>query len=115
MSAARNLRATGAGIYVYENGLRVLEAFGAYDAAIATAPLASARARCATRPTAPSPPTHSWGSQPPASIRSSRQRVIDALAASCAARQGAEIVTGSEIRRRAAPMATVAFADWHAR
>ena len=28
------LRTTGAGIYIYENGLRVLEAVGAYEAAV---------------------------------------------------------------------------------
>ena len=28
------LRTTGAGIYIYENGLRVLTAVGAYDAAV---------------------------------------------------------------------------------
>src|SRR5574338_267642 len=31
------LRTAGAGIYVFENGLRVLEAIGAYDAAVAGA------------------------------------------------------------------------------
>jgi 2-polyprenyl-6-methoxyphenol hydroxylase-like FAD-dependent oxidoreductase len=30
---AERLRTTGAGIYIYENGLRVLEAIGAYAAA----------------------------------------------------------------------------------
>ena len=37
------LRATGAGIYIYENGLRVLEALGAYDEAVATAPIVNTR------------------------------------------------------------------------
>ena len=37
------LRTTGAGIYIYENGLRVLEAVGAYDAAIKGAPFAHTR------------------------------------------------------------------------
>ena len=32
------IRSAGAGIYIYENGLRVLETLGAYDAAVATAP-----------------------------------------------------------------------------
>ena len=34
---AEKLRTTGAGIYIYENGLRVLEAVGACDAAVAGA------------------------------------------------------------------------------
>ena len=37
------LRAAGAGIYIYENGLRVLEALGAYDEAVVTAPMAHTR------------------------------------------------------------------------
>src|SRR5580704_15857508 len=40
---ADRLRTTGAGIYIYENGLRVLEAVGAYDAAIKGAPFAHTR------------------------------------------------------------------------
>src|SRR5258706_3174922 len=34
------LRTTGAGIYIYENGLRVLAAVGAYAAAVEGAPFA---------------------------------------------------------------------------
>ncbi len=37
------LRTTGAGIYIYENGLRVLETLGAYDAAVKGAPFAHTR------------------------------------------------------------------------
>jgi len=37
------LRTTGAGIYIYENGLRVLTAVGAYDAAVKGAPFAHTR------------------------------------------------------------------------
>src|ERR1700747_3040176 len=37
------LRTSGAGIYIYENGLRVLEAVGAYDAAVKGAPFAHTR------------------------------------------------------------------------
>ena len=37
------LRTTGAGIYIYENGLRVLEAVGAYEAAVKGAPFAHTR------------------------------------------------------------------------
>ena len=40
---ADRLRTTGAGIYIYENGLRVLEAVGAYDAAVQGAPFAHTR------------------------------------------------------------------------
>src|SRR6476660_5001354 len=40
---ADRLRTTGAGIYVYENGLRVLETLGAYDAAVKGAPFAHTR------------------------------------------------------------------------
>src|SRR2546427_4598753 len=37
------LRTTGAGIYIYENGLRVLAAVGAYAAAVEGAPFAPTR------------------------------------------------------------------------
>src|SRR5580693_1765368 len=40
---ADQLRTTGAGIYIYENGLRVLGALGAYDEAVRNAPLAHTR------------------------------------------------------------------------
>ncbi len=40
MSAASRLPTTGAGIYIYENGLRVLEAGRAYEAAVKGAPFA---------------------------------------------------------------------------
>src|SRR5260370_34927019 len=40
---ADRLRTTGAGIYIYENGLRVLEAVGAYTAAVKGAPFARTR------------------------------------------------------------------------
>ena len=42
---ADRLRTTGAGIYIYENGLRVLEAVGAYDLAVAGAPMAHTPSR----------------------------------------------------------------------
>ena len=86
------LRTTGAGIYIYENGLRVLAALGAYDHAVYTAPLATAREiRDETNATIGN---HTW----PASARVYsivRQRVIDALAAA-ARHHGAEILTNSE-------------------
>src|SRR6516165_4571839 len=37
---AERLRTTGAGIYIYENGLRVLEAVSAYATAVQGAPFA---------------------------------------------------------------------------
>src|SRR5690348_13357308 len=40
---ADRLRTTGAGIYIYENGLRVLEAVGAYADAVRGAPFAHTR------------------------------------------------------------------------
>ena len=40
---ADGLRTTGAGIYIYENGLRVLERLGAFEEAVAGAPFAHTR------------------------------------------------------------------------
>src|SRR5918911_4816454 len=40
---AERLRTTGAGISLYENSLRVLETFGAYDDAVRGAPVAHTR------------------------------------------------------------------------
>ena len=86
------LRATGAGIYIYENGLRVLEALGAYDAAVATAPIAHTREVRDEHNRLLS--VHRWdASKRVFSIV--RQQVIEALAAA-AQRSGAEIVTSSE-------------------
>src|SRR4051794_10615082 len=88
---ADQLRTTGAGIYVYENGLRVLETLDAYPDAIADAPIAHTREVRDDRNRVVS--VHRWD-------RSSRvfsivrQQVINALAAS-ARRAGAEILTGS--------------------
>jgi 2-polyprenyl-6-methoxyphenol hydroxylase-like FAD-dependent oxidoreductase len=88
---ADQLRTTGAGIYVYENGLRVLEALGAYTDAVEGAPIAHTREVRDDHNRVVS--VHRWD-------RSSRvfsivrQQVINALAAS-ARRSGAEIVTGS--------------------
>ncbi len=86
------LRTTGAGIYIYENGLRVLEALGAYAEAVDTAPPAQTREvrDHANRVIA----VHRWkGTSRVFSIV--RQQVINALAAA-ARRHGAEIVTSSE-------------------
>ena len=94
------LRAAGAGIYIYENGLRVLEALGAYEEAIATAPIAHTREIRDEDNRLLS--THRWDrSKRVYSIV--RLQVINALAAA-ARRAGAEIVTKSEgigRRRRA--------------
>jgi 2-polyprenyl-6-methoxyphenol hydroxylase-like FAD-dependent oxidoreductase len=86
------LRTTGAGIYVYENGLRVLDALGALDAAVAGASLTHTReVRDGANKLLS---THDWGrvGRVNAIVR---QRLIDALAAA-ARRAGAEILTGSE-------------------
>ena len=84
------LRTTGAGIYIYENGLRVLTALGAYDEAVKGAPFAHTREVRDDRNRVIS--VHRWQGSRVFSIV--RQRVIDALAAA-AMRAGAEIVTGS--------------------
>jgi 2-polyprenyl-6-methoxyphenol hydroxylase-like FAD-dependent oxidoreductase len=92
------LRTTGAGIYIYENGLRVLAAVGAYAAAVEGAPFAHTREVRDDRNRVIS--VHRWEGSRVFSIV--RQTVINALAAA-AERAGAEIVTGS--------VATAASAD----
>ena len=84
------LRTTGAGIYIYENGLRVLEAVGAYAAAVRGAPFAHTREVRDDRNRTIS--VHRWGGSRVFSIV--RQTVINALAES-ATLSGVEIVTGS--------------------
>jgi 2-polyprenyl-6-methoxyphenol hydroxylase-like FAD-dependent oxidoreductase len=86
----QRLRTTGAGIYIYENGLRVLTALGAYEEAVKGAPFAHTREVRDDRNRVVS--VHRWQGSRVFSIV--RQRVIDALAAA-AMRAGAEIVTGS--------------------
>src|SRR3984885_3023211 len=81
------LRTTGAGIYVYENGLRVLEAVGAYEAAVANAPMAHTREVRDDRNRVIS--VHRWKGSRVFSIV--RQNVINALAGA-ATGAGAEIV-----------------------
>src|SRR5262245_28949510 len=89
---ADRLRTTGAGIYIYENGLRVLEALGAYAEAVEGAPAAQTREVRDDRNRVLS--VHHWsGSSRVFSIV--RQQVINALAGA-ARRHGAEIVTRSE-------------------
>src|SRR3981189_922072 len=84
------LRTTGAGIYIYENGLRVLTAVRAYDAAVKGPPFAHTREVRDDRNRVIS--VHRWVGSRGFSIV--RQTVINALAAA-AARSGVEIVTGS--------------------
>jgi 2-polyprenyl-6-methoxyphenol hydroxylase-like FAD-dependent oxidoreductase len=87
---ADRLRTTGAGIYIYENGLRVLEAVGAYDAAIKGAPFAHTREVRDGNDNLIS--VHRWTGSRVFSVV--RQHVINALAAA-ATSAGAEIVTNS--------------------
>src|SRR5262245_52398019 len=89
---ADQLRTTGAGIYIYENGLRVLEAVGAYEAAVMGAPFAHTREVRDDKNRIIS--THKWQGSRVFSIV--RQTVINALAAS-ARNSGAEIVTNSPV------------------
>ena len=84
------LRTTGAGIYIYENGLRVLEAVGAYDAAVKGAPFAHTREVRDGDDRLIS--VHRWQGSRVFSIV--RQNVINALAAA-ATRAGVEIVVNS--------------------
>ena len=87
---ADRLRTTGAGIYIYENGLRVLEAVGAFEAAVKEAPFAHTREirdggnRLIS--------VHRWAGSRVYSVL--RQNVINALAAA-ARRAGVDIVTES--------------------
>jgi 2-polyprenyl-6-methoxyphenol hydroxylase-like FAD-dependent oxidoreductase len=87
---ADRLRTAGAGINVYENGLRVLEAVGARDDAIRDG------ARHLTRETRDQDDrllsTHPWNIPVYGVLR---QRMVDALA-DAARRAGVEIVMGSE-------------------
>ena len=103
---ADELRTTGAGIYVYENGLRVLETLGAYAEAVADAPVANMREVRDDRNRVVS--FHRWDNS--ARVFSIvRQQVINALAAA-ARRHGVEILTGSEAVT-ATPAGELTFAD----
>ncbi len=88
---ADRLRTTGAGIYIYENGLRVLEAVGAYAAATHGAPFAHTREVRDDQNRVIS--VHRWQGSRVFSIV--RQTVINALAES-ATLSGVEIVLNSE-------------------
>ncbi len=86
------LRPTGAGIYIYENGLRVLEKLGAYDEAVQGAPFAHTREMRDEQNRVLS--VHRW--DPSKRVFSIvRQRVINALAEQ-ARNNGVEIVLSSE-------------------
>ena len=87
---ADRLRTTGAGIYIYENGLRVLEAVGAYAAATHGAPFAHTREVRDDQNRVIS--VHRWQGSRVFSIV--RQTVINALAES-ATLSGAKIVLNS--------------------
>jgi 2-polyprenyl-6-methoxyphenol hydroxylase-like FAD-dependent oxidoreductase len=102
---ADRLRTTGAGIYIYENGLRVLEAVGAHDDAVAGAPMAHTREVRDEHNRVVS--VHRWSGSRVYSIV--RQNVINALAAA-ATRAGAEIVTGSAAAA-ATPAGELTLAD----
>src|SRR5262245_66105773 len=88
---ADRLRPAGAGIYIYENGLRVLEAVGAYAVAVEGAPFAHTREVRDDQNRTIS--THKWQGSRVFSIV--RQTVINALAES-AKISGVEIYTGSQ-------------------
>jgi len=99
------LRTTGAGIYIYENGLRVLEAVGAYDAAVKGAPFAHTREVRDGHDKLIS--VHRWSGSRVFSIV--RQHVINALA-EAATRAGVEIVTNS-VGASATPGGELTLAD----
>ena len=102
------LRTAGAGIYVFENGLRVLEAIGAYDAAVHGAHQAYRRE---TRDRA-NRVVACMRFEPVKGRRTFtivRQQLLEAIAAA-ATRAGAEIVTGSEAVA-ARPDGTLILAD----
>jgi 2-polyprenyl-6-methoxyphenol hydroxylase-like FAD-dependent oxidoreductase len=94
---ADRLRTTGAGIYIYENGLRVLEAIGAYEAAVKGAPFAHTREVRDGHNQVIS--LHRWTGSRVFSIV--RQTVINALAGA-AARADVEIVFNSVVARASA-------------
>ena len=100
------LRTTGAGIYIYENGLRVLEALGAYDDAIRGAPRVIAREVRDEKNDLIS--LHQWrsGTRVYSIVR---QQIINVLA-EIAEKAGVQIVTGSE-PISATPAGEIEFSD----
>ena len=101
------LRTAGAGIYIYENGLRVLEALGAYADAIAGAHVAHTREVRDDRNRVLS--VHHWDTTRSRVFSIVRQTVINALAAA-ARRAGAEIVTNS-VAQAATPDGELILSD----
>ena len=100
------LRTTGAGIYVYENGLRVLEALGAYEDSVQDAPLVVSREVRDDANKLIS--VHQWkGASRVYSIV--RQQIINALA-KVAKNAGVQIVTNSE-PVAATPQGEIQFSD----
>ena len=93
---ADRLRTTGAGIYIYENGLRVLEAVGAYDAAVKGAPFAHTREVRDGRDRLIS--VHRWAGSRVFSIV--RQNVINALAAAARAPVSRSLTNSAARSRR---------------
>src|SRR5258708_2288376 len=89
---ADRLRTTGAGIYIYENGLRVLDALDAYRDAVRGAPVAHTREVRDENNRVVS--VHRWD-RASRVFSIERQQVINALAAA-ARRHGAQIITNSE-------------------
>src|SRR5215831_12406249 len=99
---ADRLRTAGAGIYIYENGLRVLEAVGAYDEAVKGAPFAHTREVRDEQDRLIA--THRWVGSRVFSIV--RQNVVNALA-KAAERAGVEFVVNSTaVAATARPIAT---------
>src|SRR5260370_40360184 len=90
----QRLRTTGAGIYIYENGLRVLAAVAAYDEAVKGAPFGHTREVRDDRNRVIS--VHRWEGSRVVSIV--RQTGINALGAE-ATRAGAQSVNGSAAAR----------------
>ncbi len=89
------LRTAGAGIYIYENGLKVFEAVGAYDAA--TRDAFPGRAREMRDDSNATIARIEWPADGPMRMFSIvRQNCIDALA-EVAIKAGVEIVTDSEV------------------
>lgn len=104
---AATLRTAGAGIYIYENGLRVLEALGAYADAVAGAHVAHTREVRDDRNRVLS--VHRWDTGRSRVFSIVRQTVINALAAA-AKRAGAEIATSS-VAQGATPDGELILAD----
>lgn len=91
---APSLRTAGAGIFVFENGLKVLRAIGAYEQAVAGAHWAPARE---TRDAAGRVLAHMRSGSGARVVTVVRQQLLEAVA-DAARRAGASIVMDSEVR-----------------